>query len=90
VLVDAHVAGQFGGTGKTVPWETLRLEYQRDKWPPLILAGGLVPENIREAIRAAEPWGVDVAGGVESSPGVKDVAKVERFLAEARSGVHGD
>lgn len=83
VLVDALVAGQFGGTGKTVPWNILCEEYHND-WPPLILAGGLTPDNVREAIRATESWGVDVAGGVESSPGVKDLALVERFLAEAR------
>lgn len=86
-LVDAHVAGQYGGTGQTVPWDVLREEYRRDIWPPLILAGGLTAENVAEAIRAANPWGVDVAGGVESSPGVKDLAKVERFLAAARSTV---
>ncbi|MGE3314588.1 MAG: hypothetical protein AB7O26_05680 [Planctomycetaceae bacterium] len=85
VIVDAHVAGQFGGTGQLVPWDQLRKEYQRSEWPPLILAGGLVPENICEAIRATEPWGVDVAGGVESSPGTKDIAKVKRFLTEARA-----
>jgi phosphoribosylanthranilate isomerase len=82
-LVDAHIAGQYGGTGQTVPWGILRKEYRRDIWPPLILAGGLTPENLADAIRAAEPWGVDVAGGVESSPGVKDLARVERFLAAA-------
>jgi phosphoribosylanthranilate isomerase len=84
VLVDALVAGQFGGTGQTVPWESLRSGYRRAEWPPLILAGGLTPDNIGEAIRTAEPWGVDVAGGVESAPGVKNIARVERFIAEAR------
>jgi len=82
-LVDARIAGQYGGTGQTVPWDILRDDYRRDKWPPLILAGGLTPENVAAAIRAADPWGVDVAGGVESSPGVKDPALVEQFLSEA-------
>lgn len=83
-LVDAQVAGQYGGTGQTVPWNVLQAEYLRDTWPPLILAGGLTPENVAEAIRATNPWGVDVAGGVESSPGVKDLERVSRFLAAAR------
>ena len=83
-LVDANVAGQYGGTGQTVPWDILRDDYRRDKWPPLILAGGLTPENVAAAIRAADPWGVDVSGGVESSPGVKDATRVERFLAAVR------
>jgi phosphoribosylanthranilate isomerase len=83
-LVDAQVEGKFGGTGKMVSWDLLRNEYQRQEWPPLILAGGLRPDNVGEAIEAVRPWGVDVASGVESSPGIKDVALVERFIEEAR------
>jgi phosphoribosylanthranilate isomerase len=83
-LVDAHSEGLFGGTGKTVSWDLLRNEYQKEEWPPLLLAGGLRPENVGEAIEAVRPWGVDVASGVESAPGVKDVALVERFIDEAR------
>jgi phosphoribosylanthranilate isomerase len=83
-LVDAHSEGQFGGTGKIVSWDLLRNEYQKEEWPPLILAGGLRPENVGEAIEAVRPWGVDVATGVESAPGVKDVALVARFIDEAR------
>jgi phosphoribosylanthranilate isomerase len=83
-LVDAHVEGLHGGTGKIVSWDLLRNEYQRQEWPPLILAGGLRPENVGEAIEAVRPWGVDVASGVESSPGVKDVTLVARFIDEAR------
>lgn len=83
-LVDAYAEGLFGGTGKTVSWDLLRNEYQTQEWPPLILAGGLRPENVGEAIEAVRPWGVDVASGVESAPGVKDVALVERFIDEAR------
>ncbi len=74
----------YGGTGKSLSWDLLRNEYQRAKWPPLILAGGLRPENVGEAIDAVRPWGVDVASGVESSPGIKDVALVARFIEEAR------
>jgi phosphoribosylanthranilate isomerase len=83
-LVDAYSEGLFGGTGKIVSWDLLRNEYQKEEWPPLILAGGLRPENVGEAIEAVRPWGVDVASGVESAPGVKDVALVERFIDEAR------
>ncbi|HUE12810.1 MAG TPA: phosphoribosylanthranilate isomerase [Planctomycetaceae bacterium] len=83
-LVDAQVEGMYGGTGKTVSWDLLRNEYQRQEWPPLILAGGLRPENVGEAIDAVRPWGVDVASGVESSPGIKDVSLVARFIEEAR------
>lgn len=83
-LVDAFSESLFGGTGKIVSWDLLRKEYQKEEWPPLILAGGLRPENVAEAIETVRPWGVDVASGVESAPGVKDVALVERFIDEAR------
>ncbi len=83
-LVDAHVPGVFGGSGKTVPWEQLASEYRRDEWPPLILAGGLTPENIASAISSVQPWGVDVASGVESAPGVKDPILVRQFLMNAK------
>jgi phosphoribosylanthranilate isomerase len=83
-LVDSQVEGLYGGTGKIVSRDLLRNEYQRQEWPPLILAGGLRPENVGEAIEAVRPWGVDVASGVESSPGVKDVTLVARFIDEAR------
>jgi phosphoribosylanthranilate isomerase len=83
-LVDAYVEGLRGGTGKTVSWQLLRDEYRSEVWPPLILAGGLRPENVAEAIEVARPWGVDVASGVESAPGVKDPKLVARFIEEAR------
>src|SRR5262245_45981979 len=77
VLIDAHVPGQYGGTGKIAPWELLA---GFDPGAPLILAGGLTPENVTEAIRIVRPYGVDVASGVESSPGRKDPEKVRRFV----------
>src|SRR5262249_34324083 len=81
VLVDAAVPGQHGGTGQTLPWSLLA-----DFRPgvPLILAGGLTPDNVAEAIRIVRPYGVDVASGVEAAPGRKDAEKMRRFIANAR------
>jgi phosphoribosylanthranilate isomerase len=81
ILVDAHVEGQHGGTGRTVPWNILH-----DFHPevPLILAGGLTPENVAEAVRIVRPYGVDVASGVEKNPGRKDADKMKRFIDNAR------
>jgi phosphoribosylanthranilate isomerase len=70
LLVDAKVPSATGGTARR----------------RLILAGGLNPENVASAVRAVRPWGVDVASGVESAPGVKDAAKVRSFVREARAG----
>lgn len=81
VLVDSYVEGQLGGTGHIAPWELLR---GFDPGVPLILAGGLTPENVAEAVALVRPWGVDVASGVESSPGRKDPEKVARFVRAAR------
>lgn len=81
VLVDAHVPGQYGGTGQTAPWHLLA---DFDPGVPLILAGGLTPENVAEAVRVVRPYAVDVASGVELRPGVKDVEKMRRFIANAR------
>jgi phosphoribosylanthranilate isomerase len=83
-LVEPHVAGSYGGTGRSVPWSWLAQKW-RDEWPPLILAGGLRPENVAEAVRTVRPWGVDVASGVESEPGMKDPALVAAFVAAARA-----
>lgn len=83
-LIDAKVAGSYGGTGHTPPWDILRSTYRCETWPPLILAGGLTDANVAAGIAAVEPWGVDVASGVESSPGVKDLDRAAKFLAAAR------
>jgi phosphoribosylanthranilate isomerase len=82
VLVDAFVEGEMGGTGTRAPWQLLA---GFDPGVPLILAGGLTPENVADAIRTVRPWGVDVASGVESSPGVKDPGKVRAFVAAVRA-----
>jgi phosphoribosylanthranilate isomerase len=82
VLVDAFVEGEMGGTGRAAPWHLLT---GFDPGVPVILAGGLTPDNVTDAIRTVRPWGVDVASGVESSPGVKDPGKVRAFCAAVRS-----
>lgn len=86
ILVDAHVEGKMGGTGQTAPWDLLADE---DFGVPLILAGGLTPGNVGEAIRRVRPATVDVASGVESEPGCKDPEKVRRFIAHARDVAEG-
>ena len=82
ILVDAHVVGMHGGTGRTVPWELLA-----DFRPgvKVMLAGGLTPENVAEAIGIVRPYAVDVASGVESAPGKKDPEKLRRFIENARA-----
>jgi phosphoribosylanthranilate isomerase len=81
LLLDGHAPGQHGGTGQTAPWHLL--ESYRPSIP-IILAGGLTPDNVAEAVRIVRPYGVDVASGVESAPGRKDAEKVRRFIANAR------
>ena len=80
-LIDAHVPGKFGGTGEAADWEWAAEVARRAR---VLLAGGLTPDNVAEAIRRVRPWGVDVASGVESSPGLKDAAKVKAFIEAAR------
>jgi phosphoribosylanthranilate isomerase len=82
IAVDAHVPGQYGGTGRLVPWGLLA-DFQPGV--PLILAGGLTPENVVEAIQIVQPYALDVASGVESSPGRKDAEKMRRFIDNARA-----
>jgi phosphoribosylanthranilate isomerase len=79
-VLDAPSAG-FGGSGATFDWSLAREAARR---ATVILAGGLTPDNVGAAIRAVQPWGVDVASGVESSPGVKDPDKLARFIARAK------
>ncbi len=84
VLLDAHAAGQYGGTGKTADWQAAA---ELAKHCRLLLAGGLTPENVAAAVERVRPWGVDVASGVESAPGVKDRAKVIQFIREAKQAI---
>ncbi|HEU5012621.1 MAG TPA: phosphoribosylanthranilate isomerase [Roseiflexaceae bacterium] len=82
LLVDAHVPGSYGGTGTVADWDrAAALARQR----PLMLAGGLTPENVAAAIRQVRPWAVDVSSGVETD-GIKDCTKISAFIAAARSG----
>lgn len=83
-LIDAKVDGAYGGTGHTAPWNLIANEYDHENWPPLVLAGGLFSENVAEAVHTVQPWGVDTASGVESSPGVKDLDLVREFVAGAK------
>lgn len=84
-LIDARVEGTYGGTGQTAPWDLIKRDYNSQGWPPLILAGGLHAGNVAAAIQAVRPWGVDVAGGVESAVACKDVSLVRKFVESARS-----
>ena len=83
LLLDAYAPTEYGGSGETMDW-SLGAEAV-EKWPDrqIILAGGLKPGNVTEAIRQVRPAGVDVASGVESSPGVKDLELVRAFIEAA-------
>ena len=81
-VLDAFVEGVPGGTGVTIDWD---LACEAQVMGPIILAGGLTPDNVLEAVRQARPYGVDVSSGVEASPGKKDQAKVRAFIANAKS-----
>ena len=77
-LLDSHVAGRLGGSGDTFDWSKIPSDFQ----PPLILAGGLTPGNVAEAVTQVRPWAVDVSSGVESSRGVKDPTLIQKFCSE--------
>jgi len=82
LLVDASVKGAYGGTGVTADWNKAA---ELAKGYSLLLAGGLTPENVGEAVRQVNPWGVDVASGVEAGAGQKDPSKVIAFVQAVRS-----
>ena len=81
ILIDAAVKGVYGGSGVTADWTAAA---ELAKKYPLLLAGGLTPENVADAIRQVQPWGVDVASGVESAPGEKDAGKMSAFVKAVR------
>ncbi|MGD9722245.1 MAG: hypothetical protein AB7O59_11615 [Pirellulales bacterium] len=86
-LVDAHQPGQFGGTGATLDWHALAAGRRHLGGLPLVLAGGLNPSNVAQAIALVRPWAVDTASGVEESPGHKSVALVRAFVAAAHEAL---
>ena len=81
VLFDTKVEGKYGGTGKTFDWKLLA-SYKGEV--PFIVSGGLMPHNVREVVKIARPYGVDVSTGVERSPGVKDAEMIKEFIRNAK------
>jgi phosphoribosylanthranilate isomerase len=79
-LFDSHGRGESGGSGQTFDWSRIPAGVQK----PFVLAGGLHPGNVFDAIGATLPWGVDVSSGIESAPGFKDGDKMRRFVEEVR------
>jgi len=87
VLMDSYRKGEYGGTGETANWGVAAEYAQMNSRPPLVLAGGLTPENVADAIRAVHPAAVDTASGVEFTPGHKDPSRVEAFVRAAREAM---
>jgi phosphoribosylanthranilate isomerase len=85
LLLDSGGAGEFGGSGQTFPWEIARDFVRAHPHLNVILAGGLTPENVAEAVALVRPFGVDVTSGVESAPGRKDHSRLRDFIAAARA-----
>ena len=81
-LLDTHAEGLHGGTGQTFDWELARHHRSRI---PVVLSGGIDPENVGDAIAAVHPFAVDSASGTEAEPGRKDPAKVEALIAAVRA-----
>jgi len=82
-LLDSYDPKTVGGTGKICDWEKARA-LVKSCGKPVLLAGGLSPDNVVSAIETVKPWGVDVSSGVEVEPGVKDIARVEAFIIASR------
>ncbi len=80
-LVDGHAPGEAGGAGNSFDWKNIPVDYP----VPIILAGGLNPDNVAKALQTADVYAVDVSSGVESAPGIKDATKVQKFMQEVRS-----
>lgn len=82
ILLDAYDPHRYGGTGHTFEWHRVHGGLSK----PIIVAGGLTPENVASAIAATRPWAVDVSGGVEQSKGIKQRSLIEAFMRGAKSG----
>lgn len=80
LLLDAYVSGTHGGTGSRFDWRLV----PRDLATPIVLSGGLTPENVEEAVRTLRPWAVDVSSGVEAAKGIKDPQRMRNFIAGVR------
>ncbi len=81
-LLDSHRAGAAGGTGQTFDWSRAVAALER----PILLAGGLNPHNVHAAVTRVKPWAVDASSGIESSPGIKDHARMQAFIDEVHRG----
>lgn len=79
-VLDSHAVGQMGGSGEAFEWSNIPKNLEK----PIILAGGLTPNNVAEAVRVVRPYAVDVSSGIETSQGIKDLAKMEHFIKEVR------
>ncbi len=85
-LFDSNASGQAGGSGHTFDWSRILGDFAK----PYLLAGGLHPDNVFDAIRATGCWGVDVSSGIESAPGIKDAARMRQFVREVLRAGGGD
>lgn len=85
LLLDTYVKGVPGGTGESFNWNWIGKNTRPGDILPIVLAGGLNPENVSEAIDVVAPWAVDVSGGVEVSPGVKSSNKIQQFINSVNS-----
>ncbi len=90
VLADSSLPSRYGGTGITHDWNISRRIREAIYPKPLILAGGLNPSNVQEAVKMVKPYAVDVSTGVESKPGIKDPEKVNAFIRNAKSVLNDD
>ena len=81
-LLDAYSKAHYGGSGQTIDWNLASAASGLGK---MILAGGMTPVNVAEAVKKVRPWGVDVCSGVESQPGIKDLLRVEKFIRNLRN-----
>ncbi|MFO1352438.1 MAG: phosphoribosylanthranilate isomerase [Gammaproteobacteria bacterium] len=86
LLLDNHGGGTIGGSGERFDWRAIPRQLHK----PIILAGGLGPDNVAEAIRQVRPYGVDVSSGVEAAKGIKDIARMRAFMHQVEQGLRED